>query len=68
MHCPVDVAVGEADGEEMVAYAPVDDKGVGVAYCVPEELDADPVDVEEGAEELELVLAKLATGGPGNVY
>jgi hypothetical protein len=38
---------------------------VGVAECVPKELDAGPVD---GAEELELVFTKLATGGPGNVY
>lgn len=35
---------------------------------VVEALDADAVGVKEGTEELEPAFAKLATGGPGNVY
>ena len=54
----------------MVYATADDDKVVAEEDCGTEELDADPVGVEEGAEELELepVLTKLATGGPGNVY
>jgi hypothetical protein len=52
-----------------MVYATADgDKVVAEEDCGTEELDADPVGVEEGAEELEPVLTKLATGGPGNVY
>jgi len=57
IHCVIDVAVGVADGEEAVVYDPTDG-----------DIDADPVDIEEGVEALELAFAKLTTGGPGNVY
>lgn len=36
--------------------------------CALEEVAAESVGVEEGAEEPELVFAKLVTGGRGNVY
>jgi hypothetical protein len=67
MHCPVGVALGVADGEEGVLYTPADEE-VEMAEYAPEKVDAEPVGVEDGAEEFELLLAKLATDGPGNVY
>lgn len=51
-----------------MVYATADGDKVVAEDCGTEELDADPVGVEEGAEELESELTKLATGGPGNVY
>jgi hypothetical protein len=64
MHCPVAVGLG-VDNAILVEEGPAD-----VVFA--EEPDADPVDVGEGAAEpvpeLEPVLTKLATGGPGNVY
>jgi hypothetical protein len=44
------------------------DEEVEMAEYAPEEVDAEPVCIEDGAEEFELVLAKLATDGLGNVY
>jgi len=67
VHWLIDAVVGVGDGEA-VMYAPADMEEVTVEGCAPEELDTEPVGVEEGAEELELVFAKLTTGGPGNVY
>ena len=61
-HCATGVEVGVADGDEAVGYIPSDGEEAGV--YAPEEADAD----EEGAEEFELPVMKLATGGPGNVY
>jgi len=75
------VEVDVADGEEAVGYTPTDGEEVDVAddeeavgytpsdgeeveVYAPEEADAD----EEDAEEFELPVMKLATGGPGNVY
>ena len=54
-HCATGVEVG-------VGYTPSDGEEPGV--YAPEEADAD----EEGVEEFELPVMKLATGGPGNVY
>jgi len=61
-HRATGVDVDVADGEEAVGYTPTD--GEEVEVYTSEEADGD----EEDAEEFELPVMKLATGGPGNVY